>query len=258
MGAGAAAQGALMMDVYATFVNGNPIAPTKTVTQALAVGSTVTVEVRAVVTGTDATKFQAIQSASGSILSTGGGMRGNLLDSAHFIQAPFLANSSSTGLSQDLDGDGDLDLGSNDNLNAANFVAYRANELLGPRSTTATGVSVWESGFAAFPTTAGTSHTYFTTTFADFVVTAVGDGATTLNFRPRLVSTAATWSENATEVITAIKGGNKITYSGGTLGDPLTQFTAGAPVVIGGGIVPEPASLGVLGLAGLFAARRRR
>src|SRR3954468_8929152 len=93
------AYGSLTMEMYASALNGVPIAPTKLV-QVSHIGDIVTLQVRAVVTGLDPTKYQLLQSASGSILSTGA-LKGNI--SSNFVATAFRGTAWSPGLLQDLD-----------------------------------------------------------------------------------------------------------------------------------------------------------
>lgn len=249
---------ALTVDLRVTSVSagGGTVAPGgKAVTDSVA-GATVTMAIWAQVTGSDPSKFQALQSLSGSFLSSNGGLLGNL---AATRQSPWNANSSSNGLAVDLDGDGDLDVGSNDPNSADNFFAGRANNLLGPNSTDANGVAVFNATNRQ-AILGGTEYRVGTLRF----VVGSGSPATLVNFRPRQVGTGATWVENATETTVEDSDNPGVfltSYSGGQTQSPGTGvYAAGAPVSIGvsGGITPEPASLSVIGLAGMGLLARRR
>ena len=85
------------------------------------------------VTGSDAAKFQCLQSLSGSFLSNRA-LQGNLLLTAAGLIMPFNASAASIGQQTDLDGDGDLDIGSNTPGDPAGYWAGRAAELIGPKS----------------------------------------------------------------------------------------------------------------------------
>jgi MYXO-CTERM domain-containing protein len=255
MGMCGAANAALTIDVRALQINGANIGganTAKSITQ-FAVGDVITFGVFADVTGSNPAKFQTLQSFSGSFLSTGGTTLGNMVPAASRA-VPFNASSSSVGLAQDLDNDGDLDIGSNNDADAANFFADRANVLIGPHSTNDQG----GSPFGTTPPTSIPGGTEYRAGTLRLTITAAGT-PTLVNFRPRVAGTAATWSEDADENVFFDPDlqTNIITYSGGTVG---TIFLAGTPVAVGvgGGTTPEPATLSLAGLAGLAMVRRRR
>jgi hypothetical protein len=245
------AHGSLTMEMYASALNGVPITPTKLV-QVSHVGDVVTMQVRAVVTGSDPTKYQLFKAASGSILSTGA-LKGDI--SSNVVASILKATSWSRGFSQDLDADGDLDLGSNDPQAAQHYIAYRSFDYLGPNSTDSFGNAVFSPGFEAFPTTPSTSHTYFATQRVNFTVTAMGLD-TAVNFRPRLAGASAAWSTNGTEVVTITDEGDLVrSYNVGLPSDSNNDYFAGAPVIVTS--VPEPAIVGLAGFAILHGNRRR-
>jgi hypothetical protein len=232
-------------------------------------GDIIKLRVYAVITGTNPAKAQTLQSASGSLLSSNGGLLGNWnttrvavgAGTAPHISAPWGGPSSSVGLAQDLDGDTDLDLGSNNDADAANFVAYRSSILEGPHSNHFDANNdTYVSDFVGIqPTTTGASTKYALSAEIDFTVTN-GNGSTNLNWRLRNASTAATWFEDADETTSVgqdTNGSTAFTYSGGTAG---SQQLVAPPVILQGtgGTVPEPASLGLIGLVGLGALARRR
>jgi len=254
MGMCGAADAALTIDVRALQINGANISGQNTAKEikVVNVGDVITFGVYADVTGSNPAKFQTLQSFSGSFLSSGGTTFGNMVPAASRTP-PFNASSSSVGLAQDLDGDGDLDIGSNNDADAANFFADRAANLTGPSSTDANGNSVFtQAGTQPTPIAGGTEYRVGT---LRMTVTALGLTQTAVNFRPRVAGTAATWAEDADQISTVDPdtGATIITYSGGTQG---TAFLAGTPVLVGG--VPEPMSLSLVGLAGLAVVRRRR
>jgi len=166
------------------------------------VGQVVNLDVWAIVTGADATATNdAFQWAHGSFLSSdsGGGAAGGTLSAS--VASPFDATVSSNGTQSDLDGDGDLDVGSNDSSQPDGFFVARAGGLQGG------------SDPAPAKFLIGT---------VNFTVTSLKSGtATNINFRPRDSSLAAGWDEDL------------------NFKDPTTgTFAAGAPVVLtrsGGG-----------------------
>jgi hypothetical protein len=224
----------------------------KTVSNAV-VGTTVIMQVWAQVTGsagnTTAGIAQSIQSAVGSFLSTGPHL-GPLQTLS--LAAPFKGLSSSLGFQTDLDGDGDLDVGSNNEGDAANFFSARSAKMLGPKSN-ADGLT---PGLSVNPITGGWEYLLAT---ERFVVTTVGLGDTLINFRRNGAATGAVWAENTTESSTDnFDGTTSYSYGGGqTFGPQTGSMGSGAPVVLAGQI-PEPASLGLLGVAGLGLLARRR
>ena len=260
-----AAQASLTYDLIATAVKKNnsttvTVANSKTVTEA-AVGDIIRLRLYATVTGADANKAQTFQSASGSLVSSGAPtVKGDWKQTrvslntantgaASHLSAPWAGQASSTGLAQDLDGDGDADLGSNNDAASDNFVAYRSNQLEGPRSNNSSGIS----DFSAAPTTTGASTKYVLSNQIDWVVTAPGAPAL-LNWRLR-AGQSAVWFEDATETSNDVNGDGSViqyTYGGGITG---TVQLLGQPVTV---LIPEPATIGALSLAGLGMLARRR
>ncbi|HEY7117289.1 MAG TPA: hypothetical protein VH475_11920, partial [Tepidisphaeraceae bacterium] len=137
------ADAGLLINVIAFSKNGSTAAITDPKLVQVAPGDTVIFRVSADVTGTDASLPECLQSLSGSFLTIGGGNIGNLTLTAAGITAPFGANGSSPGAQTDLDGDGDLDIGSNNPPDPAGFFAIRAAQLIGPRSTNSDGTTVF-------------------------------------------------------------------------------------------------------------------
>ncbi len=170
------------------------------------VGQTLNLQVWATVTGNDATgSDDGIQSAAGSFLShmtASNSVKGNF---ATQISSPFDAFGSADGTQQDLNGDGNIDVGSN----GTDIEGY-FNARAGSVRTTGGTVS-------------GNQQKFFLA-FATFTVTSLSGGQPIdIGFRPRVVSPgfySAIWGED----------GNDLTNETGT-------YTGGAPFVIQGTVV---------------------
>jgi MYXO-CTERM domain-containing protein len=222
----------LNIDVRATGVSGGgALNGAKSVTGVVP-GSVVSFDVFAVVTGTDAsTGNDKFISVAGSFRSNvGTGTTGTLLmdlvrstvDSDGIItSAGFDGLGSSVGLQQDLDGDGDLDVGSNTDSDANNF--WAARYALAPGAIPSGSLS---------PTTGGRR-----IGFGTFTVTAAGVIPTLINFDGRGASTAANYVQDGQTVQEASVDGL-------------------VPISVSG--VPEPTTLSLAALAGLGLIRRRR
>jgi hypothetical protein len=199
-----------------------------------AVGDTVSVDVYAVVTGADATATNegftfgffsllsnnAVSGASASLNVTGGGP-----------VAPFTSGSQ-VGLIQDLDGDGDLDVGKKSaDAGNGNFVAPRTGTVGGEVGT---GTGTAEFKLATYTLLVGPGGGGGN---ASFNVVLPGQGGTGTTG----VAAPLNYKQDGTTVAT------------------LANVSPGTPVVIS---VPEPttaaAALGGLGLLGLAAGRRRQ
>jgi len=244
------ANATLLIDVRASTRNGVSVADPKNV--AVAVGDTLVFRVFADVTGTNDARPDCIQDLSGSFLSTGG-IKGNLALSFSGFAQPFTANATSAGQQTDLDGDGDLDLGSNNDPVAAGYVALRSNRMTGPRSTNPDGSTVFSPGAGPSAIAHGTEYRLIST--LSMVVSSTGS-STVVNFRRRLGGSPVFWVEDATEVVT--DNGNGTTAYSYIEG---TQFTDESSVLTSGVTlsVPEPATIGLASIAGLgLLARRRR
>jgi hypothetical protein len=246
-----------------TTIGGGTVVNNKTVTGVVP-GATVIMQIWAQLTGSAGNQTagiaQCMQSFGGSYLSTGA-LLGNI--QTLILNAPWGAQSSSAGFQQDLDGDGDLDVGSNNNGDAANFFSARSGSLLGPKSTNATGDPL--AGFTSQPIAGGTEYLLGV---IRFTVGQAGS-TTTVNFRGRNDHTGAVWAENADENSSTfdtdfdgVADKTAYSYSGGqTLAPDTGVFGPGLGVTFtgtGGGTVPEPASLGLIGAAGLGLLARRR
>ena len=183
------------------------------------VGQVVNLDVWAIVTAGDSTATNdAFQWAHGSFLSSdvGGGAAAGTLSAA--VQSPFDATAASNGTQVDLDGDGDLDVGSNDNSQPDNFFVARASGLQG--------------GHDPAPAK-------FLIGTVSFTVTSLKSGTSTdINFRPRDNVLAAGWAEDATAGDTNFKDPNTGTFAAGApvvIVDPPPTATLTAPNLAAGG-----------------------
>jgi len=172
------------------------------------VGQVVNLDVWAIVTGSDSTATNdAFQWAHGSFLSSdvSGGAAGGTL--AASVASPFDATASSNGTQKDLDGDGDLDVGSNDNTQPNGFFVARAGGLQGG------------SDPAPAKFLIGT---------VSFTVTSLKSGTSTrINFRPRDNVLAAGWAEDATAQDVNFKNPHSGTFAAGT---PVVLSRSQTPV----------------------------
>lgn len=161
---------ALNIDLRATQLNGQPLPSNSTARNVYIknVGDVVSFDIYAAVTGTNgSTGDDKFVSVSGSIRSsTGTSLRGNLVaDVVRSVNGTpgFDGPGFSVGLQQDLDGDGDIDVGSNVDSESANFWSPQyalapAGAAAGSNSPIAGGVRI---GFGSFTVTqvAGVSFT---------------------------------------------------------------------------------------------------
>jgi hypothetical protein len=223
-----AANAALNIDIRATTHNGAPLGAGESpkLIPVVSNGDVITFDIFAVVTGTNTvTNDDKIISVSGSWRSSNGGLKGNLLaDYVRSVEDPpfngYDAPGASVGLQQDLDGDGDLDVGSNVDSAANDFWAARYVQATGQSAPFPNGRRI---GFGTFTVTNNT-------------------GQTIVNFDGRNAATAANYFQDGTAVSEASQDG-------------LVGLQIGQG---GGGVTPEPATLSLAGLAGLAMVRRRR
>jgi hypothetical protein len=216
---------ALILDVRAAAVQGagviliNDIGTGKHAVADLP-GRIVTMNIYARVSGTDALNNETLTLAGASVASSIGGLLGNL---QHFTAAPFNGSGSSNGTIQDFDSDGDLDVGSTGTA-AAGKIAYRS-----PSPTPVTNVI-----------DANTAEVLVGNLF--FTITG-GSGPAIVQVIPRggAGTGVALWNEDGIA----------------TSKQPATgTFGANPPGVLIG--IPEPASIGILGIVGVGLLARRR
>jgi hypothetical protein len=169
----------LVIDVVATGANGGAVLITPKAVNVINAtpGAVITFDVFADVTDSNNTNQndQGILSVAGSFLSTGLGVRGNLAAQRAFGMT---GAGSSNGLITDLDGDSDLDVGSNNDADAANFFSARSKDAPLPQFG---------------------SHVLIGTMQMIFIQQFFVPG-TFVNFRPRGSSTAASWFEDGTQI----------------------------------------------------------
>jgi hypothetical protein len=227
----------LTFNLRATSVNGAPLsgAQTQHFIPNVVAGDVIAFDVFALVTGMD-TNFtnDRVLQVDGSFRSTalapGPGLRGNLkMDVVHSVVNPdtgdiithgFDGTAWSVGLQQDLDGDGDLDVGSNADTNAANFwAAVYTAPFVGAIAGLPDGRKV---GFGTFTVTAATP-----------------TNSTVLRFVGRNAGTAGNYLQDG--VFFAVPTVDS------TLADSILVSTA-----------PEPASVFVLSASVVCLGRRSR
>jgi hypothetical protein len=185
------ATGALHIDIRATGVSGGGTLVSPKQVNNVVPGSVVAFDIFAVVVGTNAsTSDDKFISVAGSWRSSSGGIMGNL--AADLVPTDFKPPGndppilgfdglgSSVGLQQDLDGDGDLDVGSNNDSHANDFWAARY-----------AGAPFAISAGSLSPTSGGRR-----IGFGTFTVTAGSGFATVVNFDGRAASTAANYIQD--------------------------------------------------------------
>jgi hypothetical protein len=222
------ALGVLNIDIRATSVSGGGTLVNPKLVALPVPGTVIRFDIFAVVVGTNgSTADDRFISVSGSWRSSNGGLRGNIEtdlvrtvtdpDTGEIVTAGFDGAGSSVGLQQDLDGDGDLDVGSNVDDNPNHF--WAASFSLAPQGVAAGSTN---------PLTGGRKIGFGTFTVFD-------TGMSFLNFDGRNALTAATYIQD-----------------GQLIHEPSIDGLV--PVQTN---VPEPASLGVAALSALSFRRSR-
>ena len=160
------------------------------------VGQVINMEIWATAKGSNSSgSDEGLQIVDGSLLSTnvsGGAASGTLKAT---LISPFNALGSTNGQQKDLDGDGDLDVGSNDNTSATNFLFARSATITTNGSVSGSSQS-WKIGTATFTVTSLKSTS----------------GQTNLVWRVRDAKQGALWREDGSNIY---KNGDTGSYSGG-------------------------------------------
>jgi hypothetical protein len=181
---------------------------------ATSVGQVITLVAFADVSSTEAGTTDGFQETTGSFLSAAtasGAVAGNLSAS---LEPTFINNGSQAGTVQDLNADGNLDVGSNTNSDIAGFFNARAASMI---TSAYSGAGVSVSG-DTFQVPIG---------LITYTVTSLNSGKPTdINFRVRDIDASAyeaVWQEN-----------------GSGVNDTTGQLLIGTPVVISAGTVVAP------------------
>jgi hypothetical protein len=217
------AEATLIIDVRATSLNGNSLAEPKGVF--VATGDVVTLGLFARVSGTNGVNDETLQSAHGAIISSGS-LLGNL---AGGPVAPFNGSGSQNGSVQDLDADGDLDIGvaPNGGTPTTGFFIARSSQQESNGTVVDANTREFQIGQVSFTVTGVAG-----TTFINFVRRANASGGN--------IITSGVWAVDGT-----VKN-----PTGDTMG-------SGSPVVINPD--PEPSALTLAAVTGLgLLARRSR
>jgi hypothetical protein len=198
------------------------------------VGQTINFEVWANVTALAGTQVEGLQSLFGSLLkqNVSGNFHGSFVTYTSSVTsnvvgtpvAPFDQFSEYGGgqALYDLNGDGDLDVGGTSTV-GSNVAAYI--QLRDPNPTKADG---WGPAKVL--------------TFAYTIDTSDINSVANIFFKPRSLATTAVWFEN------------NVSQNPGT-SNPSTKFLTGQVITMT--VVPEPATLALLGVGGLLVLKRR-
>jgi hypothetical protein len=217
----------------------------------------VTLDLYAVITNGDANKANdGAQSFQGSFTSSGtgtilGNYRGDTGTTASQQNnvTGFQHVTSQSGFVSDLDGDGDLDVGSTTTANATVEPFFLGTS---------------NSGTAPVLGSGTTGNAEFLIGQITFTVTNASLATTSLNFTPRLVSGGLITGQRNEKFrvdgfdynVNGNGTGTKIAAGGGTSTGVTGTLAQGTSVLLTP--VPEPVSLGVLGLGAAALLRRRK
>ena len=196
----------LTIDVRATSTTSGTVIDAKNVLFTGSPGDTVGMNVHAVITdGNGNPNDDGLLSVVGSFLGAPGGLLGDL----RAQRTPmFSAGGSSNGLPQDLDADGDLDVGSNNDASSSNFFSARAS---GPEPPPGTALII-----------ATLTWTY-----------TGGSSDTTLSFRPRISGTTGSWFEDGSQITSSNVGsGAPVRIFVPEPASPLVPALCGATVLL--------------------------
>ncbi len=177
-----------------------------------AVGQVVTLDIYAVVSGHNSDGAdEGLQSFHGSFLSASATLRsaskGDLLAT---VDNKFFRSSGYTvGTQQDLNGDGSLDVGSNDGSSATGFYVARASSTM----------------FNGTIDDAADTDTFFIGTLT-YTVKSLRGGTTDINFQPRM------WSNGYPYGDLWVEDGQAEDGQPGGPGNPAGDFHAGDPVIL--------------------------
>jgi hypothetical protein len=217
-------QAGLVIDLRAVSATGTTVINDSKTVANFSVGDVITYQLFAQVTGAAGdTRLEGFQTVQGVLQSGGPGTL--QVDLTYTNAAPFDAAGTSNGVPTNLGGDTDIDIGVNPAANAlTNIIARAANVTNGNASGLGTSEFLVGSGTITVAGFSGLS------TVVGFTMPPAGP----VNPRPVFVMDGAPYV--------------------GVTGAPRTTVNPGISLIL----IPEPAAVGLLGLAGLATVPRRR